>query len=130
MALWALARDYGKVDLAYSGPLYQKSQVEGKSICIHFDPAEGLRSSDGNALQKFQIAGADKKWVWANASIDGETVIVSSPEIEAPLAVRYAWSKNPAGANLTNASGLPASLFKTDDWPGVTHGKVIPSSAE
>lgn len=126
LARLALARAYEKSDVACSGPLYRKSQIKGRMIHIYFDYAEGLRSSDGKPLQSFQIAGADRKWVWANASIDGETVVVSSPEIRAPVAVRYAWSKNPAGANLTNGSGLPASLFKTDDWPGVTRGKVLP----
>jgi sialate O-acetylesterase len=125
LALWALARDYDKPDFAHSGPLYRESQVEGMSIRIFFDHAEGLRSSDGKPLQRFQIARADRKWVWADAAIDGETVVVSNPKVETPVAVRYAWNGNPAGANLTNASGLPASLFKTDDWPGLSHGKLI-----
>jgi sialate O-acetylesterase len=67
-------------------------------------------------LKRFAIAGADKKWVWADAAIDGRTVVVSSPEVKEPVAVRYAFSMNPDGANLFNREGLPASPFRTDDW--------------
>jgi sialate O-acetylesterase len=67
-------------------------------------------------LQGFAIAGEDRKWVWADAVIDGETVLVSSPAVPKPLAVRYAFTMNPASANLYNKDGLPASPFRTDDW--------------
>jgi sialate O-acetylesterase len=67
-------------------------------------------------LKRFAIAGEDKKWVWADAVIDGKTVVVSSPKVAKPVAVRYAYSVNPAGCNLYNKEGLPASPFRTDDW--------------
>jgi hypothetical protein len=70
----------------------------------------------GANLKRFAIAGKDKKWVWADAKIDGETVVVSSPEVPEPVAVRYAFSVNPEGRNLYNKEGLPASPFRTDDW--------------
>jgi sialate O-acetylesterase len=85
-------------------------------VRIEFDHATGLKSRDGGPLKRFEIAGADRQWRWADAVIDGETVVVSSPAVPQPVAVRYAWASNPEGANLVNAAGLPASLFRTDDW--------------
>jgi sialate O-acetylesterase len=70
----------------------------------------------GEKLKRFAIAGADKKWVWAEAVIDKNTVVVSSPEVREPVAVRYAFQMNPDGANLYNRDGLPASPFRTDNW--------------
>ena len=67
-------------------------------------------------MKRFAIAGADKVWHWAHARIDGESVVVSSPEVPSPVAVRYAYSMNPEGSNLYNKAGLPASPFRTDDW--------------
>ena len=116
LALWSLAHDYGK-DITFSGPLYKNSEIKGSEIIISFDQAKGLKSRDGQPLKRFEIAGSNKVWHWADAKIDGETVIVSSPEVPAPKAVRYAWAANPEGANLINAEGLPASVFRTDDWP-------------
>jgi len=115
LALWTLANDYGK-DIVFSGPLYKSSEVKGSEIIITFDQAKGLKSRDGQPLKRFEIAGSNQVWHWADAKIDGETVIVSSPEVTAPKAVRYAWAANPEGANLINAEGLPASVFRTDDW--------------
>jgi sialate O-acetylesterase len=88
---------------------------------VIFDQAgEGLKSRDGSALKRFEIAAADKKWQWAEAKIDGkDAVIVSSAEVKNPVAVRYAWASNPEGANLVNSEGLPASVFRTDDWGDV-----------
>jgi sialate O-acetylesterase len=71
----------------------------------------------GSDLKGFAIAGADMKWVWGNAKIDGNTVIVSSPDVKDPVAVRYAWAFNPAGSNLYNGAGLPATPFRTDNEP-------------
>ena len=71
---------------------------------------------DDGKLKRFAIAGSDRKWHWANATIDGDTVVVTSPEVADPVAVRYAFSMNPDGANLYNKEGLPASPFRTDDW--------------
>ena len=120
LARWALVKDYGK-QLLYSGPLFKTSEARDGTIRVTFDQAgEGLKSRDGGALKRFEIAGADKKWKWADAKIDGkEAVIVSSAEVKAPVAVRYAWAANPEGSNLVNSDGLPASVFRTDDWDDV-----------
>ena len=120
LARWALAKDYGK-QLIYSGPLFKTSEVKDGAIRLTFDQAgEGLKSRDGGALKRFEIAGADKNWKWADAKVDGtDAVIVSSAEVKAPVAVRYAWAANPEGSNLVNSNGLPASVFRTDDWDDV-----------
>jgi sialate O-acetylesterase len=118
LARWALADTYGR-SLVKSGPLYRASAVEGGSIRVRFDHASGLASSDRRAPRAFAIAGADRKWRWAEARIDGETVVVSSPEVGEPVAVRYAWADNPE-ATLRNGALLPASPFRTDDWPMLT----------
>ena len=116
LARWALARDYGKTDIVISGPIYKGSKVDGDKVRIEFNHAAGLKSRDGAPLKRFEIAGEDQKWVWADAKIDGEAVIVSSKDVPKPVAVRYAWASNPEGANLVNGEGLPASLFRTDEW--------------
>ena len=128
LALWALAKDYGRKDLVYSGPLYKAMKVEGDKIRISFDHAgsglmvgqkEGLapvRQVEDGQLKWFAIAGADQKWFRAKAVIDGETVVVSSGEVKAPAAVRYAFTMNPEGCNFYNKEGLPASPFRTDRW--------------
>ena len=118
LALWALAKDYGK-DLVYSGPLYREQKVEGTSIRLYFDHVgSGLVARDGD-LTHFEIAGEDQVYHPAKASIDGKTVLVSSPRVSAPLAVRFAWS-NIAEPNLFNKEGLPASSFCTDQWKRIT----------
>lgn len=76
-------------------------------------------------LKGFAIAGADQKFVWAQAKIKDDKIIVYSDKIAKPAAVRYAWGNNPDDANLYNKEGLPASPFRTDDWPGITEGKSI-----
>lgn len=111
LALNALAKDYGQ-KVEYSGPAYRAMQIKGNEIRLTFDHADGL-AAKGDKLQGFAIAGVDKKWVWADARIEGKTVIVSSPAVPAPVAVRYAWATNPV-ANLYNRAGLPASPFRTD----------------
>ncbi|BCX46299.1 9-O-acetylesterase [Haloferula helveola] len=116
LARWALAKDYGKDGIVISGPLYKGSKIEADKVRIEFDHAKGLKSRDGGPLKRFEIAGEDQKWFWADAKIDGESVIVSSDKVSKPVAVRYAWASNPEGANLVNGEGLPASLFRTDDW--------------
>lgn len=120
LARWALAKDYGR-DLLYSSPLFKSSEVRGDAIRVTFDHAgTGLKSRDGGALKRFEIAGADRKWHWGDAKIDGsDAVIVSSADVKQPVAVRYAWASNPTGANLVNSDGLPASVFRTDDWNDV-----------
>ncbi len=120
LARWALAKDYGK-ELIYSGPLFKSSEVKDGAIRVTFDQSgAGLKSRDGGALKRFEIAGAGKVWKWADAKIDGsDSVLVSSAEVKSPAAVRYAWASNPEGANLINSDGLPASVFRTDDWDDV-----------
>ena len=120
LARWALAKDYGK-ELIYSGPLFKSSAVKDGAIRVTFDQSgTGLKSRDGDALKRFEIAGADKIWHWADGKIDGtDSVIVSSDQVKQPAAVRYAWASNPEGANLINSEGLPASIFRTDDWDDV-----------
>ena len=127
LALWALANDYGKKDLVHSGPLYSGHEIQGSKVKISFDHVgKGLKSRDGGDLKRFEIAGEDKKWHWADAKIDGDSVIVSSADVTKPVAVRYAWAANPTGANLVNSDDLPASLFRTDDWPGLTDDVMTP----
>jgi sialate O-acetylesterase len=118
LALLALAKTYHKA-IAWSGPEFRQARIEPKSMRIVFDHADDLRTSDGRAPVGFQIAGRDQRWVWATARIDGRDVIVESPLVPSPVAVRYAWSNNP-DANLTNKTGLPAGPFRSDDWPGIT----------
>jgi len=79
----------------------------------------GLVLSSGSALRGFAIAGADRTFYWADARLEGGEVVVSSPQVESPVAVRYDWADNPEG-NLANSAGLPASPFRSDEWPGVT----------
>jgi sialate O-acetylesterase len=110
----ALANVYGR-QIEYSGPLYQSSQVENGAMRIHFTHiGGGLVAKGGTPLKWFTIAGADGKFAPADAKIDGDTVVVSSPAVAAPVAVRYAWDPYPADANLFNAAGLPAAPFRTD----------------
>jgi len=115
LAQWALAKTYGK-DVLACGPLYKSMRREGDKIVLQFAYADGgLAARDGEKLKGFAIAGEDKKFVWAEARIEGGTVIVSSPQVGSPAAVRYAWANNPE-CNLVNKAGLPASPFRTDDW--------------
>ena len=118
LALWALADTYG-TPLVKSGPLYESVSVEGGALRVRFRHAAGLRTSDGSAPRAFAVSGANRAWHRAEARIDGETVVVSSPAVEKPVAVRYAWADNP-DATLQNGQGLPASPFRSDDWPGLT----------
>ena len=121
LALWALANTYG-VDVAYSGPLYKSMRIDGNQIRIAFDHAGGgLTASDGNAMREFTVAGDDRKFVPAAATIEGERIVVSSEHVPQPKAVRFAW-RDDAQPNLANQNGLPASPFRTDDWPLVTAG--------
>lgn len=113
LALSALAKTYG-YNLEYSGPVYQAMKVEGNAIRLTLDHAKGLMAK-GDKPTGFAIAGQDQKWVWADARIDGQSIVVSSPQVTSPVAVRYAWSNNP-DANLYNAAGLPAVPFRSDNW--------------
>jgi len=114
LALWAKARVYGE-KISYSGPLPAGHKIAGGKAVLSFKHADGGLKVKGGELKGFTIAGADKKWHWATAHIDGETVVVSSPDVAAPVAVRYAWADYPE-CNLFNGADLPASPFRTDDW--------------
>lgn len=127
LAQLALAKEYGR-EIVPNGPLYKKARIKGNKIIITFDDVgdglmvgkkEGMaptKQIKNGKLARFAIAGADKKWFWADAVIKGDKVIVSSPKVKKPVAVRYAYSTNPLGANLYNKEGLPASPFRTDNW--------------
>ena len=118
LARWALADTYGKA-VEKSGPLYASAAADGAAMRVRFTHAAGLSTSDGQPPRAFAVAGADRQWRWAQARIDGETVVVSSPDVPQPVGVRYAWGDNP-DATLRNGDGLPASPFRTDDWPMLT----------
>lgn len=127
LARWALVDVYGK-SMEASGPVYRELRVEGDQARVLFDHVgAGLMvgRKEGRApaveapeakLGRFAIAGADRVWRWADARIDGDSVVCTHAEVPQPVAVRYAFSMNPAGANLYNRDGLPASPFRTDDW--------------
>jgi sialate O-acetylesterase len=119
LALVALAKTYGK-PVEFSGPVYAGMSIEGDKLRLRFTHAEGLRSVDGGPLRRFAIAGEDRRFVWAEARLEGDSVVLSSPKVAKPVAARYAWADSPEGCNLSNPSGLPAVPFRTDDWPGVT----------
>jgi sialate O-acetylesterase len=116
LAYWAEHFSYGSKDSDYSAPIYQSYKIEGNKIILNFSHiGSGFVIKGGGDPYYFSIAGADRKYVWANAKIDGNRVIVWSDEISNPVAVRYAWANNPEGANLYNKKGLPVSPFSTDD---------------
>jgi sialate O-acetylesterase len=138
LALPALAKTYG-VKLPYAGPTYDSMSVQGDKIRVSFLNADGglvarplpdtyqpnsilpatkplVMNSPGSEVQGFTICGDDHQWVWADATIDGTSVVVSSPKVPHPVAVRYAWADNPT-CNLYNGAGLPAGPFRTDDLP-------------
>lgn len=120
LALWALARDYGKKDLVHSGPLYKSMKVEGSKVRISFaHVGGGLASRDGKPLTEFEIAGKDGKFVPAEATIDGNIVVVQAATVAEPTQVRFGW-RNTTNPNLMNKEGLPASPFRTQDWQGGT----------
>lgn len=130
LALWALAKDYKQNVKVYSGPLFKSAEFKDGKAVIKFDHAgSGLVAGkrvdvwtepalNSDAPERFQICGADKKWVWATAKVAGsDTVEVSAESVKTPVAVRYLWMQNPGSVNLLyNKEGLPASPFKTDDY--------------
>ena len=109
---------YGR-DVVYSGPVMTSITIENDRIRIHFKHVGGGLVAKGGELKGFAIAGPDKKFVWAQAKIENDTVVVQADQVPDPIAVRYAWADNPV-CNLYNKEGLPASPFRTDSWPGVT----------
>ena len=117
LALWALAKDYQK-DLVYSGPLYKSMKVEGSKIRLSFaHVGGGLKSRDGKPLCEFEIAGADGKFVSAEAAIDGNTILVQAAGIAAPTQRRFGW-RNEANPNLVNKEGLPACAIPDQELAG------------
>ncbi len=120
LALWALAKDYGKTSTVYSGPLYKSMAVEGDRVRLKFaHVGGGLVSRDGKPLSDFTIAGEDGKFVPAEAAIEGGDVVVRAAGVAAPKHVRFGWH-HMVNPNLANKAGLPAGPFKTDGWQGGT----------
>lgn len=121
LALIALNKDYGKKDIVYSGPTFKAMNIEGnKAIISYNNTGKGLCVKNKYGyVEGFAIAGADQKFEWAKAYIDGDKVVVYSEKIANPVAVRYSWANNP-DVNLFNEEGLPAAPFRTDSWKGVT----------
>jgi len=120
LALVAEAQDY-QMKVESSGPVYRSMKVMGDSIQLTFDHVTGGLNAKDGPLKGFSIAGDDHKWVWADAKIDGNSVIVSSPMVPHPVAVRYSWATF-LDSNLYNGEGLPAFPFRTDDWKMITGG--------
>lgn len=119
LALAARALVYQE-KIPYSGPAYDTMKVEGNAIRLNFTNTNGgWVAKDGKPLTGFAIAGANHQFVWADAEVDRNSVVVSSPQVPQPIAVRYAWANNPV-CNLGNGASLPALPFRTDDWPGLT----------
>jgi len=114
-ALAALAKVYGE-PVTYSGPIFRDMEMENGRARLFFDFAEGgLQTSDGTEPEGFAIAGEDRRFVWANAAVEGSEVVVWAENVVNPVAVRFAWANNPK-CNLVNAAGLPAAPFRTDEW--------------
>jgi sialate O-acetylesterase len=114
LAMWALHDVYDRKG-ASCGPLPTSHEIRGKEVVVSFDHADGGLKAKGGELKGFAIAGDDKNFVWADARIEGNKVIVSSKDVAKPKSVRYAWADNPVWS-LENGAGLPASPFRTDDW--------------
>ena len=113
---------------ASCGPLFAEAAVQGRAVRLRFKHAVGgLRSADGKPLRGFAIAGQDGRYTWADADIEGGEVMVKSPDVRAPVAVRYGWADNP-DANLTDGAGFPAAPFRTDDWSELTRGAECPGA--
>ena len=122
LALSALAKTY-RYTLTYSGPSYDRAIFsEDQALVFMKHAVFGMKTADGGPVKGFQIASADRRWVWAEATISGNSLVVKAPGVKNPVAVRYAWADNPE-ANLVNDENLPACPFRTDDWKGVTGPK-------
>ena len=121
LAFCALAEHYG-VKVPHIGPTLSSVKSLKGALKLRFDHADRGLVVKGDTLGEFSVAGDDRKWYWADARIEGRSVIVSSRSVPNPKFVRYAWQSNPA-ATLYNGAGLPASPFRTDNWPGITEGR-------
>lgn len=126
LMLSALNVAYAK-DIVHSGPIYKSMKIEGEKAIISFDHVgSGLLVKNKHGyISEFEMAGADKKFYWAKAKLEGDKIIVWSDQVQNPIAVRFGWSSNPDEFNLYNKEGLPASPFRTDDWEGITDGKTF-----
>ena len=122
LAFCALAKYYRAKKVVYSGPTLKSVKRLSGSIRLRFANTNGGLVVKGSKLEEFAIAGDDQKWYWADAKIEGNTVVVSSPSVPNPKEVRYAWQSNPA-ATLFNGAGLPAVPFRTDTWPVITESQ-------
>ena len=109
-------------DVASRGPTYRSMRIEGGTVHVELEHAQGLKTTDGGLPLGFALAGEDRVFHWADASLGEGRVVLRCPEVSRPLAVRFAWADNPAH-NLVNALGLPAVPFRSDDWPGLTAGR-------
>ena len=118
LAYCALAQTYGE-KIPYRGPTYASMRQLPGALKLNFKHTDGGLVVKGDKLGEFSVAGKDHRWHWADAKIDGDSVIVSSPDVPGPVAARYAWQANPL-ATLYNGAGLPAVPFRTDDWPEST----------
>lgn len=119
LARLALVEEFGR-EMTAGGPRLKKMEIRGEKAILSFvDFGTGLETRGEANLRGFAVAGKDRVFHWAEAAIDGDKVVVSSPEVPEPIAVRYAWADNPV-CNLYNSEGIPASPFRTDFWPGVT----------
>jgi len=118
LALCALAREYGK-KISDAGPTFTSVEHLPGALKLHFSHTDGGLVVKGDKLEEFAVAGRDFQWHWADAKVEGDSVVVSSPTVSDPQAARYAWQANPA-ATLYNGAGLPAVPFRTDNWPGIT----------
>lgn len=122
LALWARAHEYGEKKLPYSGPVYQRMQVENDKVRLWFGHTDGGLVTQGGPLRQFSIAGADSVFVPARARIEGTAVLVWSERVARPVAVRFGWRDVP-NPNLYNRAGLPATPFRTDTWRTPTQDK-------
>jgi sialate O-acetylesterase len=114
LALAAQKLAYGDKGIVYSGPIYKSMRTEGNKLILSLtNTGSGLITKGGDELKHFAIAGADTEFMWAEARIEGDKVIVWNDDVATPVAVRYGWADNPQGANLYNKEGLPASPFRT-----------------
>lgn len=120
LAQWALGTVYGR-DVVPMGPMFREAVIEGDKVIIHFDHAgSGLATSDGGPVRGLVIGEVPGTYRWATAEIQGDKLIVVSDRYKNPKSVRYGWAGNPSWTNLINKEGLPASPFRTDDWPTIT----------
>jgi sialate O-acetylesterase len=115
LTLIALANVYHR-QIEFSGPVYESMSIERSAIRLKFSHLGGGLVAKGGPLKWFQVAGADRKFVDADARLDGDTIVVSRADVTMPQAVRYAWDNYPEGCNLYNAAGLPSAPFRTDKW--------------